>query len=203
MRPVAQKCILVLESLPRKTPVEHLNTQRLRIERLRADHAPTLVGPLQDEDIYTWIPEDAPTLTALQARYDFLEAGRSPDGEERWLNWVAFLRDSSNPVGTFQVTLPRNGIGSFAYIVFPPFWRQGYAREMAVCILEHIFEVYEASTLFAEIDTRNMPSIKLVESLGLTRGETTRNADFFKGSSSDEYRYSIERQGWQSIRSFK
>ncbi|MBM64962.1 MAG: hypothetical protein CMH55_01855 [Myxococcales bacterium] len=179
----------------------NLTSERLRIEPIRSTHAPLVFSPLQDPAIYTYLPEDPPTFEALQNRYDYLESGCSPDGEALWLNWVGFLRDSMTPVGTFQATLPKGKAGSFAYVVFPPFWRQGYAREMARCVISHVFEAHQTTSLYAEIDTRNTGSIRLVESLGLTRTATTQAADFFKGASSDEYTYSVSREDWSAQQS--
>ena len=174
----------------------NLITERLRIEILRSEHAGVVLKSLQDPAIYTYLPEDPPTAEGLQKRYDFWAQGRSPDGEELWLNWIAFLRDSMTPVGTFQATLPAGQPGSFAYVVFPSFWRQGYAQEMARCVIAHLFDSHDIPGLFAEIDTRNIASIRLVESLGLTRIATTQGADFFKGASSDECKYAISREDW-------
>ena len=176
----------------------NLFSERLRIEPIRSAHAERVFSSLQNPLIYTYLPEDPPTAESLQKRYDFLEKGESPDGEELWLNWVAFLGDSMTPVGTFQATLPKGEKGSFAYIVFPPFWRQGYAREMARCVISHLFKTHDQTSLYAEIDTRNLGSIRLVESLGLKRIATVEEADFFKGASSDEFKYSISRSAWQT-----
>ena len=153
-------------------------------------------APLQDPAIYRFIPDDPPERATLQRRYDFLEGGRSPDGREQWLNWVAFLRDTHTPVCTFQATLPEGEQGSFAYVVFPSFWRQGYGRELVACMLTHLFESGPVPALVAEIDTRNIGSIRLLESLGLVRVGTQRAADFFKGASSDEHTYAITRDAW-------
>ena len=84
---------------------ETIQSARLRLEPLRSEYATLVHGPSQDDAIYTYIPEDPPRIEDLQRRYDFLENGSSPDGEEWWLNWVAFLSDSMTPVGTFQATL--------------------------------------------------------------------------------------------------
>ena len=128
----------------------------------------------------------------------FWEGARSPDGLEDWLNWVAFLRDTQTPVGTFQATVPKTGDASLAYTVFSAFWRQGYAREMALCVIPHLFATYEMPGLYAEVDTRNAASIRLLESLDFQRVRTTRDADHFKGSSSDEYTYRRARASWQA-----
>ncbi len=115
----------------RNIVVDSLDSQRLSIEFLRAGHASMVLESSPATVIYTYLPEDPPTAEALQRRYEFLEGGRSPDGHELWLNWVAFLRDSKTPVGTFQATLPKDAPGAFAYVIFPPFWRQGFGRELA------------------------------------------------------------------------
>jgi RimJ/RimL family protein N-acetyltransferase len=107
------------------------------------------------------------------------------------------MKDSMTAVGTFQATLPKKDEGSFAYVIDPSYGRQGYAREMVACGLTHVFETDEQPRLYAEMDTRNLGSIRLVESLGLTRVATTLGADFFKGSSSDEYISSLTRAQWQ------
>ena len=176
---------------------EDLVSERLRIEALRSSHASEVHESLQDPRIYTFIPEDPPTPKELQARYDFLERGRSPDGREEWLNWIAFLRDTHTPVGTFQATLTPDKQGTFAYIVFPPFWRQGYGHEMASCALDHLFSHYPIAGLRAEMDTRNQGSVRLVKSLGFIHQGTTVGADYFKGMSSDEFTYATTRESWQ------
>ena len=155
-------------------------------------------GPLQDPHVYTYLPEDPPSLEALQRRYDFLEGGRSPDGQEQWLNWVAFERGAERAVGTFQATLTDGAPGAIAYIIFTSHQRSGYGREMVSAMLDHLFRMNPIPSVYAEIDTRNQASIRLVESLGMTRVKTTIGADEFKGAVSDEYTYALDRDTWRS-----
>ena len=84
----------------------------------------------------------------------------------------------------------------FAYFVFMQPWRHGYAKEMSKCLLTYLFEVWSPPSVYAEIDTRNLASIRLVESLGSIKTSTLIEADFFKGSSSDEHTFSSTRQDW-------
>ena len=179
-----------------ETMAAPLETARLIIERQQARHADFVFEAQLDSALYTYIPQEPMTLDALRDRYRFLEAGVSPDGDEHWLNWIASCKQSGRPVATFQVTIPASGHGAIAYSVFPPFWKQGYATELSKSMLTHIFEHYEPNALSAEIDTRNAASIRLVEKLGFTRTAFTADADFFKGTSSDEYRYTLTQQEW-------
>ena len=177
----------------------NLLSERLRVEPLRPDHAGVVLPSMQDPTIYEHLPTDPPTAEALQKKYDFWAKRRSPDGQELWLNWIAFLRDSETPVAAFQATVPHGEEGALGYIVFRPFWRQGYGRELARCVVDHLFDSLGIPSVRAEIDTRNAGSIRLVESLGLTRVAFTEGADFFKGASSDEFTYSISREDWRRL----
>lgn len=177
-----------------------IKTKRLRLEPISTKHAAMVFEPLQSELIYTFIPEDPPTLASLTRRYDFLSAGKSPDGSEHWLNWVAFDVEAEVPVGTFQATLPQAETGSFAYIVFPSFWRKGIGSEMVEGGLNYLFGAFSVPSLMAEIDTRNVGSIRLVESLGFFRTSERKDADFFKGQTSHEFTYSITVDQWHARR---
>ncbi|MFI5272824.1 MAG: GNAT family N-acetyltransferase [Ktedonobacterales bacterium] len=167
-----------------------LETARLLLEPLVVSHAAALFAALQAPDLYTFIPQDPPpSAQSLAARYATLATRRSPDRREVWLNWALRLRATSAYVGIVEVTVHADRTAMLAYMVFPPFWRQGYATEACGRVLAHLFADSHVSRVAAEIDTRNAASIHLVEALGFTRAATTPNADFFKGSASDEYRY--------------
>ena len=178
------------------TEPHHFHTSRLRIEALSLRHASVIFSAQLDPLIYQFIPDDPLSLEELTRRYSFLEGAKSPDGKEHWLNWVAFDREGHAVIGTFQATVPANGPTSIAYTVFPPFWGQGYATEIGLCMLAHIFNTYSSSSVIAEIDTRNTASIRLVERWGFCKSKLTHNADFFKGASSDEYTYSLTLSTW-------
>lgn len=169
-----------------------LETPRMLLEPLVIGHATALFEALQAADLYTYIPQNPPSaLEALTARFEALSSRRSPDGREVWLNWALRQRTAGAYVGTVQATVHADHSALLAYMIFPAFWRQGYAREACARVLTHLFEDYRVSQVAAEIDTRNTSSIQLVEALGFTRVATTPGADFFKSASSDEYRYAL------------
>jgi RimJ/RimL family protein N-acetyltransferase len=169
-----------------------VQTPRLLLEPLVTGHAIALFEALQAPDLYIYIPQEPPSsLGALTARYAALSSRRSPDGHEAWLNWALRQRATGDYVGTVQATVRADHTALLAYMVFPAFWRQGYAREGCARVLAHLFEDYHVSRVAAEIDTRNTASIHLVEALGFARVATTPGADFFKGAASDEYRYEL------------
>jgi [ribosomal protein S5]-alanine N-acetyltransferase len=182
---------IIMSELPIETP-------RMMLEPLVPRHAPTVYEELLNPELYQYIPQNPPqALQEVETRYGLLAARKSPDGQDIWLNWAARLRQEQTYIGTFQATVHTNQMAEIAYSVFVRFWKQGYGREGCYHVLEHLFSRYDVMTVGAEIDTRNIASINLVESLGFTRVSLTKNADYFKGASSDEYRYEISRDQFQ------
>jgi ribosomal-protein-alanine N-acetyltransferase len=167
-----------------------LLTTRLVLEPLTRAHAPRVFPSLSDPALYTLIPEDPPaTLAALEARYEKLAGRRSPDGKDLWLNWVAC--HGAEPVGLVEATLYEDRHAYLAYFVFRRFWRTGFAREACTRVISALMDDWKATRIVAEMDTRNEASWRLAESLGFTRVASKPEADFFKGSRSDEYRYEL------------
>ena len=182
-------------------PEAQLETERLVLEPILAAHAPVLFERMQEAGLYRFIPQDPPvTPQALEDRYDFLSARRSPDGREAWLNWAVRERGSGDHAGTLEATVYDEGTAMIAYMVFVPYQRRGIAAEACGRLLEHLFGDYGVGTIAAEIDTRNAASIALVESLGFERVGFQKDADHFKGSTSDEYRYEITERSWAERR---
>jgi ribosomal-protein-alanine N-acetyltransferase len=171
-------------------PERVVETERLLLEPLLPGHAAKLYPLLGDAALYIFIPQEPPTsLAEVEARYRRLAGRRSPDGQEVWLNWAARLRETGEYAGTLQATVLGDGTALIAYMIFAPFQRRGLAREGCAAVLRELAGVWGVGTVVAEIDTRNAASVALVESLGFARVATVREADFFKGASSDEYRY--------------
>lgn len=168
-----------------------LTTTRLLLEPLVVAHAQALYPLLQDERLYTYIPQDPPpSLDALTARYHRLATRRSPDGQQVWLNWAARLRTGQQPfVGTFEATIEPDRTALLAYLIVPQHQGQGYAREGGTRVLEHLVHDHGVRLVVAEIDTRNRASLGVVEALGFVRVAERPAVDVFKGAVSDEYRY--------------
>jgi [ribosomal protein S5]-alanine N-acetyltransferase len=178
-------------------PEARLETERLFLEPILPAHAPVMYKRMQEERLYRFIPQDPPdTPRALEDRYDFLSARRSPDGREAWLNWAVRERSSGEYAGTLEATVYDKGTAIIAYMVFVPYQRRGIAAEACGRLLQHLFEDYRVGMVAAEIDTRNVASIALVENLGFERVGFQKDADHFKGSTSDEYRYEIKESVW-------
>jgi RimJ/RimL family protein N-acetyltransferase len=171
-----------------------LESERLWIEPLRAEHAGELFAILSDLRLYRFIPQDPPpTLASLEERFRRLQTRCSPRGDELWLNWVLRSKAEGGCMGRVQATIQPEDRAWLAYDLDAARWGQGFATEACARVIRSLFEDHGVARILAEVDTRNAASIRLLERLGFSRGELRRNADFFKGSTSDELTYSLER----------
>lgn len=172
-----------------------LQTARLECEPLTAEHATALFDELQNPRLYTYIPQEPPAdLEALTTRFRRLaDEPHSADGSELWLNRVMRVRDTDSYAGTLEASVMPDRTAYVAYFVFETHQRKGYAKEGVAALLMHLFDAHGVEVAVAEIDTRNAASIALVNSLGFECVAHTIDADHFKGSSSDEYRFELRR----------
>jgi RimJ/RimL family protein N-acetyltransferase len=153
-----------------------LETPRLRLEPLVAAHAPEVFLDLVAPGLHEFIPRGPPaSLEALSARFARLEARRSPDGQEGWLNWVARRRDEGDAVGLFEATVRPGGEALVAWTVFFRAQRQGFAREGAGRMIAALRAEGLARRVVALVDPRNVASRRLALALGLA--DEGREAD--------------------------
>lgn len=114
-----------------------IETDRLWLEPLRVDHATELAAVLDDERLHDFIGGRPATAAELRSRYARLEAGRSPDGTQGWLNWAVRDRRTGVAVGTVQATLWRNGTltAEIAWVIAASHQGRGYAKEAAAAMV--------------------------------------------------------------------
>lgn len=63
-----------------------------------------MVHVLADPSLYEYTGGQPPTLAGLTSQYRAQARGHSPDGAERWLNWIVLVDEQA--VGYVQATVP-------------------------------------------------------------------------------------------------
>ena len=108
-----------------------LNGQRVYLEPLRVEHADELMPVLNDSMLHTYAGGEPADLAQLRARYRRQLVGRSPDGSQRWLNWLVRGEDGQ-ALGTVQATVSEKEdelAAEVAWVIGTAHQGQGYARE--------------------------------------------------------------------------
>jgi len=145
---------------------------------------------MSDPALFRWI-DDAPppNAAALERRYARVTApgAGAPD---RWLNWAMRVADGRDYAGHVEVTLHLDGVAHLAYFTFARFARQGLAREACAAVLAALRDDYSAREAIATMDVRNVPSWRLVESLGFVRDPGTEPSSI-RGEKTEDYRYRL------------
>src|SRR5712664_1507403 len=91
--------------------------------------------------------------------------GVSPDGQERWLNWVIRL-PTAELIGYVQATVRSNASAAIAYELSSAYWGRGLASEAIQAMLGELQERYQARSLSAVFKRDNQRSRRLLERLG-------------------------------------
>ena len=143
-----------------------IESATLRLEPLVAAHADEMFVPLSATAIYDYMPGQPPaSVAALRERYARLETRRSPDGRQRWLNWIVRL-DSGRCAGYVQATVHEGSTADFAFVFAPEHWGRGIAFEACRAVLPRLAREFGVRAMFATVDARNSRSIHLLERLG-------------------------------------
>ena len=144
------------------------------LDPLGPDDADAMVGVLGDPRLHAFTGGHPLALDDLRKRFHRLAAGRSPAGDETWLNWIIRLRASGTAagpcVGTVQATITGAAVrhAVIAWIVGVPWQRQGIAGEAAVALVDWL-ERQGIGSISANIHPRHVASQKVAARAGLVR----------------------------------
>jgi len=148
---------------------ELVDTERLLLEPLRAGHADEMAAVLDDERLHVFIGGRPATPAELRERYERLALGRSPDGSQGWLNWIARDVGSGRAVGTVQATLWRDRdrlVAEIAWVIGTADQGHGYAKEAAAAMVAWLRQ-HGVTVLVAHVHPAHDASIGVARHLGL------------------------------------
>lgn len=163
--------VVTIDAWPEMQP---LSSERLVLEPLRPEHADEMAPLLDDVDLHTFIGGQPATRDELKGRYTRQVVGRSPDGLQRWLNWVVRRRDNWRAVGTTQATVSEQDgalTADVAWVIGSSQQRQGYAREAAevmVWWLRH----QGVEVVVAYVHPQHHASMSVARAIGLAPTDT-------------------------------
>ncbi len=121
-----------------------LTTERLLLSPLTPADANDLVELLSDERLYGFTGGGPPELEELRSRFEQWASRVSPDGRERWLNWIVRERQSGLALGTLQATVRTDEPGPVAEVAWVVGVRAqgyGYATEAARALIEFLLSM--------------------------------------------------------------
>lgn len=139
----------------------------VRLEPQVAGHAEQMFEVLGDPAIYAHENEPPPSVEWLRTRFRALESRLSPDGTERWLNWVVRL-PSSELIGYVQATVYPSRHAAIAYVLHSRNWGKGLATAAVELMVTELVSGYGATSLVAVLKKTNQRSRRLLDRLGFS-----------------------------------
>lgn len=176
------------------TRAERLNalitSERLVMVPLLGSHAELLFEALSEPSIYRWISAlPPPSLELLQRRWAAAESrGPNPEGEID-LNWAVRRSSDGRCIGKLDAEVAKNSVATnVGYIVFLPFWNQGYATEAMRALAGHLERqgVVEQRAL---VTLGNDASARVLTKAGFIRTRVIPDNDTIRGKKYDDVEY--------------
>lgn len=154
-----------------------LTTPLCILEPQVAAHAPEMFVVLCDPAIYEFEGEPPPSLELLANGLRRKESRTSPDGKQKWLNWVV-RKNSGELTGYVQATMLPSGCSYVGYEFSSKFWRQGLGSSAVAAVLDELSSTYQVHTVVAVLKTINHRSMGLLRKLGFTPCPAERISEF-------------------------
>ena len=148
----------------------------LRLEVQTAAHAEEMFALLSDPKIYRYEGEPPASLEWLRERFRKLESRLSPDGREKWLNWVIRL-ESGEAAGYVQATVHEDGRAAIAYVLGSRFWDRGIGRAAVSTLIDILEREHGVRRITAVVKKANERSRLLLERLGFSGADFPVAAD--------------------------
>lgn len=158
-----------------------LRGDRIELQPLRVDHAHEMALLLDDPALHMFIGGQPATIAELEQRYGRQAAGRSPDGTQRWLNWIIRRSDGRAALGTVQATVTvteqRSALtAELAWVVATAHQGTGFAKEAAQVMTTWLRQ-QGVDTFIAHVHPDHLASEAVARSIGLAPTATVEDGE--------------------------
>jgi RimJ/RimL family protein N-acetyltransferase len=174
-------------------------TSRLVLRKLNSADCETVFRYRTNPEVsryQNWRP-----LTIEDARL-FIEslARVEPDTPDSWFQLGITLQETRQLIGDCGLHFPANESyqAEIGITLDPAYQGQGYALETLTSVLDYLFRVLRKHRVFASVDPRNLPSVALLERVGMRKEAHFRESLWFKGEWADDVIYAILAREWMT-----
>lgn len=154
-----------------------LHTPLCSLEPQVVAHANEMFAVLCDPAIYEFEGEPPPSIERLAEGYRRKESRLSPDGAERWLNWVVRL-PNGHLAGYVQATVLQTGASYIGYEFSSKYWRRGLGSASVGALLDELASTYQVHTFVAVLKAANYRSTGMLGKLGFNACAAEKAAEF-------------------------
>jgi ribosomal-protein-alanine N-acetyltransferase len=140
------------------------DSARLAMRPQSVDDAEALFEAYGDVDLMRWW-SSAPHRSIEETRA-YMAARENPSS---WRGWTMVERDTGAVIGTLAAHDSRPDVAEIGYLVIRRHWGRGFAREGVSRLIDLLFDDERHRRVWADTDPENIPSNRLLASLGFVR----------------------------------
>ncbi|HSY11819.1 MAG TPA: GNAT family protein [Verrucomicrobiae bacterium] len=173
-------------------------TPRLALRDLEASDGPRVFSYHRRPEISRFQSWGTDSVDSVQT-YIRLLAAIEPGTPGKWYQVGIFLLDGGKLIGDvgLRVLEPDPEQAEVGITVAPDFQRQGYASEALRALLNYIFKTLNKHRVFASVDPRNAPSMKLLERVGMRKEAHFVRGLWFRNEWVDDVVFAILSDEWK------
>ena len=182
-----------------------IRTERLVLRHIRVEDQPDM-HYYRDPEVCRYLPIGPLDDEGMAKRMERLAAARSPSVPDDVLGLAVEL--DGRVIGDLMLRLKTRrdessppSVAEIGWVFGSAHQGKGLATEAARALVDLAFESYPLHRLFAQLDPRNGPSVRLCERLGMTR-EAHFRRDFPEkdGTWGDTGIHGLLREEWEAAR---
>ena len=172
-----------------------LKTERLLLRPYKLRDVDDVLAYRTDEEWARFLPHIPQPYTRSHAeQFVAQEVLRSWEKSP----WVA-IELSGRVVGCVGIDINiRNSLGALGYFLARKHWGKGVAVEATRAFVGWAFSAYDLAKVYAQIDERNVRSVRVAEKLGMTREGLLKSHHAARDGRSDDVVYGILREQWRA-----
>lgn len=175
-----------------------IETPRMRLRWMTEGDVDALYRIFSDPDVMRYW--GAPPLADREAAAALLAEIQENFRRRSAMKWGVAESGTDRVIGTvtlFNLNLD-NRRAEIGYGLDRDFWRKGYMNEALQALLSFAFNVLDLHRLEADVDPRNVGSIRSLEKLGFQREGYLRERWHVNGEIQDAYFYGLLRPEWEA-----
>jgi len=174
-----------------------INTNRLSLRWISAEDVDDVYTIYSDPEVMRYW--STPPLADRNAASKLVSEIHESFKRRELLKWGIALRKDDTLIGSVTLFHPdfTHRRAEIGYALGRAHWGQGYMQETLKAVLTYAFEVLEFHRIEADVDPRNVASIRTLESLGFQREGYLRERWQVNGEIQDALFYGLLRPDWE------
>ncbi|HSK78033.1 MAG TPA: GNAT family protein [Thermoanaerobaculia bacterium] len=175
------------------TTLPTLETERLTIRWLEDRDVPRLFEIFSNPEVMRYW--SSPPLEDIRGAEELLREIRQFFESRTLFQWGVALKEDDRVIGTCTLSSlsASNRRAEIGYALGRAWWGKGYMTEALPALLRFAFGPLGLHRIEADVDPRNLPSLRSVESLGFRREGYLRERYFVNGEVQDSVIYGLLR----------